>query len=114
MEVTVKVLSSTREKLKSLKKNLGLKSVDAVINHLLKPPVDAEEEERADESEPSEAQERPPKRKKLVRAPLYSFELLVERHEMIEYYTGFPEQHVRLLVRRLQEVGFDAARLRLS
>lgn len=105
MSTTVWISPATKAELKILKASLGLKSMDAVLQHLLTllgaagAPV---EPSGSDESEQGAAREG---RKKLVRKPLFSFEKLIDRHEMLEYYTGLDESGVRLLIRRFMEVS---------
>lgn len=104
MTTTIWVSAGTKAELKKLKAHHGLKSVDDVISMLIserEDPRDMDSGVRSDEEPPLEPQQ---KRKKLVREPLFSFQELADRHEMMEYYTGFPEAHVRLLIKRLQEV----------
>jgi len=101
----VAVSLATLEKLKSLKVSLTLKNMDEVINHLIDPPSASREEAASSSSEDGGGEAPQKKRKKNVREPLFSFEDLAERHEMLEYYTGFDESAIRLLIRRLDEVG---------
>lgn len=42
------------------------------------------------------------KRRVDVRKPLYSFEVLKERRDMLEYYTGLDESTLRMLIDRLE------------
>ncbi len=100
----VEVSLETREKLKEKKDELGLRSVDAVVQHLLAGPQDDGEEESPSGNEGEDSGE-PVKRRKInVREPLYSLELLSERARMLEYYTGFDRPAVDLLIRRFGEV----------
>lgn len=100
----VTVSSDTLKKLKTRKDKLGLKSMDALLAHLLSPPSESGEEVSSSVGE-DEARGAPPrKRKKNVREPLFSFEELINRHEMLEYYTGLDKCAFELLVKRLGEV----------
>lgn len=104
MSTHVKVSEEVRAKLKSLKGTLGLRSVDAVIEHLLSPPPSSVEHvsEGDDAADvPAVPQKR---RKKNVRPPLFSFSALADRAGMLEYYTGFDEIQLRMLIGHVNEV----------
>ncbi len=102
---SVEVTAATREMLKTKKAQLGLRSVDAVIQHLCANFRD-EVEERSSSSSEGEASDEPARRRHInVREPLYSLEILGERDGMVEYYTGFDRPTVNLLIRRIQEVS---------
>jgi hypothetical protein len=105
VKATIEVDAQTRDALKKLKNELGLKNMDEVINHLMSPHSASREEAASSSSEDGGGEAPQKKRKKHVREPLFSFEDLAERHEMLEYYTGFDESAIRLLIRRLGEVG---------
>ena len=105
MTQQVKVSTVTLDALKKLKKDHSLKSIDAVMQRLLNPPSESNVSDLSDSSEASASEAPQKKRKKHVREPLFSFEDLAERDKMLEYYTGFDESAIRLLIRRLGEVG---------
>jgi hypothetical protein len=100
----VEVSRETREKLKEKKDELGVRSVDAVIQHFLSGPQDDGEEESSSDNEGEDSGEPEKRRKVNVREELYSLEILSEREGMLEYYTGFDRSDVDLLVRRFSEV----------
>ncbi len=100
--IKVKVASETRVELNNLKEELGLPSVDSVIQRLLASFQLAEARFDAEPSPGGDRAERGKKRRVDVRKPLYSFELLAERRDMLEYYTGLDESAFRELLRRLQ------------
>jgi hypothetical protein len=102
--LSVQVTAETLTKLKNLKQELGLRSVDAVIQHLCSGSQDEMEEDSSSNSEGEDAGE-PVKRRSDVREPLYSLEILAERPGMLEYYTGFDRPAVDLLIRRFSEVS---------
>jgi hypothetical protein len=103
----VEVSRETREKLKEKKDELGVRSVDAVIQHFLSGPQDDGEEESSSDNEGEDSGE-PEKRRRIdVREPLYSLEILAERPGMLEYYTGFDRPTVDLLIRRFSEVRLE-------
>ena len=104
-KATIEVSAGTRDALKKLKKDLSLKSMDEVINHLIDPPSAPREEAACSSSEESGGEAPQKRRKKNVREPLFSFDQLADRHEMLEYYTGFDESAIRPLITRLDEVG---------
>ena len=105
----VEVSRETREKLKEKKDELGLRSVDAVILHILSGPQ-GEGEDGSSSSSGDEDVGEPVKRRKInVREPLYSLEILSEREGMLEYYTGFDRSEVDLLIRRFSEVRRELA-----
>ena len=105
----VEVSIETREKLKEKKEELGLRSVDAVVQHFLAGSQDEGEEESSSSSEGDDDGE-PVKRRRIdVREALYSLEILDERPGMLEYYTGFDRPAVDLLIRRFSEVSLGRA-----
>jgi predicted CopG family antitoxin len=100
----IKVKNETLEKLKNLKEKKKLKSIDIVIQHLISNVEEPNEEDFSIDRE-EEVEEMPQGGRKMnVREPLFTFEKLVDRHEMMEYYTGFDESAVRILILKLQEV----------
>lgn len=105
MSTTLRVTEATKQELKNLKTSLGLGSVDDVIHHLLTRQSSAVEEPSGDSGVADKGGEPPRKRRRDVRPPLFSFDILTERREMLEYYTGFGEEAVQLLVERLSEVS---------
>ena len=105
MVTHVKVEESTRDRLNLFKTAHGLKSVDSVIVFLLDhfadqdaaPPVDAEPQ-----AAPAVPQG---KREIRTRDPLFSYDSFVERHGMMEHYTGQDQASFDLIVKRLEEVS---------
>jgi hypothetical protein len=67
-------------------------------------PGDEGEEDGSNSDEEEEEEEEGRRRKRNVREPLFSWEVLEERAEMLEYYTGFSKDDVKVLINRLQEV----------
>ncbi len=104
MATHVKVTKVTRDKLKILKRDLKAPSVGAVIAGLLDPPASEAEESSASGSDAEGRDEPVKRRRKDVREPLYSYEALAERRGMLQYYTGFDQNTVDLLIRRIREV----------
>ncbi len=102
---TIKVLPETNEKLKKLKEQYGLRSVDAVIERLVSESKGKRQREEAVENGEEASSSPELKRKILVRDPLYSYEKMKERDGMLHYYTGFDESAIELLLRRFKEVG---------
>jgi hypothetical protein len=101
---TITVSSSSAEIWKKLKARFKAKSSDALMLILANVQPFVEEDVlsssgASDESEPPQK-----KRRKNVREPLFSFEELAERHEMLKYYTGLDKAAIDLLVKRLEEV----------
>jgi hypothetical protein len=104
MTTHVKVSRAVHDMLKGKKDELGLRSVDAVIQHLCSDSQDGMEEDPPANSDGEDVGE-PVKRRRIdVREPLYSLEILAERPGMLEYYTGFDRVAVDLLIRRFREV----------
>ena len=102
----VRVSLDTLALLEERKKELGLRSVDAVIQRLCANSVDASQEGPASESD-GEGGIAPQKRRRIdVRDALYSLEILTERRGMLEYYTGFDRPAVDLLTKRFREVSW--------
>lgn len=102
----VRVSLDTLALLEKRKKELGLRSVDAVIQQLCVRSRDASEEGPASESD-GEGGIAPQKRRRIdVRDALYSLEILSERRGMLEYYTGFDRPAVDLLIKRFREVSW--------
>jgi len=99
MSTTVKISDASKKKLKKLKEDLKLRSVEAVIIYLLKYPSASDASDRSDSSSSSEEEEAPKKRKKNVRGPLFSFEEIDEREGMLEYYTGMSRSAVKLVIK---------------
>ena len=62
--------------------------------------ADAMQDDGDDEEEPAK------RRKRNVRGPLYSLDLLSERDGMLQYLTGFTRTDIDLLTSRLREVVF--------
>ena len=98
------ISTATLEKLGNVKKEYGFKNMNVVLEYLLSLPRDpvpkvAEDEERDGEWEAPEK-----RRKKDVRPPLYSMSELAKRRGMLEFYTGFDLETIKLLIRRLEEV----------
>jgi hypothetical protein len=107
MTTHVKVAHSTMELLKNLKISGGHKSVDAVIISLINGGVESGEESPSSLSDVDGEPEENRRRKRNVREPLFSWEVLLERHEMLEYYTGFNKDDVKVLIDRLEEVRVE-------
>ena len=102
----VRVSLDTLALLEERKKELGLRSVDAVIQRLCANSVDASQVGPASESD-GEGGIAPQKRRRIdVRDALYSLEILTERRGMLEYYTGFDRPAVDLLTKRFREVSW--------
>ena len=109
MTTHVKVTHAVKDLLKDKKDELGLRSVDAVIQHLCASSQGEGEGDSSSSSGDEDADE-PVKRRKInVREELYSLEILSEREGMLEYYTGFDRSEVDLLVRRFSEVRRERA-----
>jgi len=104
MSEQAKVSSETLEKLKKLKKDLSLKSIDAVIQHLLacREGSDKDAAEELDSEEEVQGPEK--RRKKNVRDPLFSFKILEDRPEMLEFYTGYDGKRILMITDRLAQV----------
>lgn len=100
----LKVSAETHAMLKELKKETKAKSVDAVIHELLSRPIGGAAQDGGSGSEPEARPEAANKRKKNVRDALYSFEILLDRPEMLEFYTGFDKGQVERLIKWLTEV----------
>lgn len=104
MSVQAKVSSETLEKLKKLKKDLNLKSIDIVIQHLLA-CLEGSDKGAAEDLDSEEEVQGPEKRRKInVRPPLFSFEILEDRPEMLEFYTGYDKKRILMLTHRLAQV----------
>ena len=109
MTTHVKVTHAVKDLLKDKKDELGLRSVDAVIQHLCASSQGEGEGDSSSSSGDEDADE-PVKRRKInVREELYSLEILSEREGILEYYTGFDRSEVDLLVRRFSEVRRERA-----
>ncbi len=91
MATTVKVSHRVKAMLKERKKKLGLKSMDEVLEQLLKEPGDAEDADdvvvarrkRARVAEEEEENERVPQ--------LFSYETLAQEEKAIKYFTGLKQ-----------------------
>ena len=100
--IKVKVSDATRAELKKLKSELKLPNVDSVIQRLLASDRQAEEPPDVEHS-PDFGAAGPEKKRRIdVREPLYSFDTLKERRDMLEYYTGLDESTLRMLMDRLK------------
>ena len=107
MRTHVSVSTDSKEKLENLKASLGLRSVDAVIQHLCSSPVDVVEDVAVG-GDDAGGRDEPARRRRIdVREPLYSLEILAERRGMLEYYTGFDRHTVDLLIRRIGEASLS-------
>ena len=104
VKTTIEVSALTRDTLKKLKKELSLKNMDEVINHLINPPSASMEEVASSSSEVDGGEAPQKRRKKNVREPLFSYEELADRHEMLEYYTGFDKDAIDILIKHFEEV----------
>jgi hypothetical protein len=105
MTTHVKVSNAVNDLLKEKKRELGLPSADAVIQHLCAGSQDEVEQDPSSSGEVEDVGE-PVKRRRIdVQEPLYSLEILSERRGMLEYYTGFDRPAVDLLIRRFSEVS---------
>lgn len=100
--IKVKVSDTTRAELKKLKGELGLPSVDSVFQCLLAGYRRAGEPSYRDPNPAVDAAGPEKKRRIDVRESLYSFEVLKERRDMLEYYTGLDESTLRMLMDRLE------------
>ena len=90
-----------------LKKKFSAKSADALIlefeKRLLGVP-DPEKGAAEDLDSEEEVQGPEKRRKKNVRPPLFSFKILEERPEMLEFYTGYDGKRILMLTDRLAQV----------
>ncbi len=107
MTIHVKVSHVVHDMLKEKKDELGLRSVDAVIQHLCSGFQDGVEEDPSSNSDGEDVGKVVKRRRIDVREPLYSQEILAERPGMLEYYTGFDRPAVDLLIRRFSEVSLE-------
>ena len=103
---SVEVSVATRELLKEKKKEFGVHSIDAVIQHLCLSSKDRVEEVPSSGSDGEDVGEPAKKRRIDVRDALYSLEILTERRGMLEYYTGFDRPAVDLVTKRFREVSW--------
>ena len=78
VETTIKVSTETRDALKQLKRDLGLKNMDGVINHLFGSHSASIKEAASRSSEEDGGEDPQKKRKKNVREPLFSFKDLTD------------------------------------
>ena len=102
---SLRLSDAVNDELKKQVKASEHKTVDAFLSSLFFPNLADSEGAPSSSSEESGGEAPQKKRKKNVREPLFSFEDLAERDKMLEYYTGFDESAIRLLIRRLGEVG---------
>ena len=94
----------TVEKLKKKKKELDVKSIDAVLQWWLddSPDTSARVCDKEGEEEVQEGEQK--KRKINTQEKLVSLEILTERPGALEYYTGFGRAEVDWLIRQFREV----------
>jgi hypothetical protein len=88
-------------------KKFSAKSADALILEFEKRllGVLAPEKDAAHDLDSEEEVQGPEKRrKKNVRDPLFSFKILAERPEMLEFYTGYDGKRILMLTDRLAQV----------
>jgi len=104
MRTHISVSNEIHKKLNNLKASLGLRSVDAVVEHLIALSEHESEHVSADSSNVEGLDEAVRRRRIDVRDPLYSFEILAARRGMLDYYTGFDRPAIELLIRRIGEV----------
>ena len=104
-KTTIEVSPGTAEKLKEEKISRRLKSLDAVIQTFLPHPQGGGEEAHAEAPVQDDSPGEKKKRKKNVRDPLYSSELIDEREGMLKHLTGFERPEVEKLTKRFKEVG---------
>ena len=103
---TIKVTKETSEKLKVLKEQYGLPSMDALLQCMVLSGTEKGASISAN-GDMDEARDEPPKKRRIdVRDALYSLEILTERRGMLEYYTGFDRPAVDLLIKRFREVSW--------
>jgi hypothetical protein len=103
---TIEVSAETHKMLKDLKRDSSHKNMDSVIQSLLSDPPEPMEEDSGEEQEHEEPAEPARKRRKDVRLPLFSFEILEGRRDMMEYYTGFSREQVILIIKTCAKVPF--------
>ncbi len=101
----LQVTADVHEKLKKRKAALGLSSIDAVIQQLLEPQPIAVEDAPVDGRDGNDGEVPARRRRRDVREPLYSLDILDARRGMLEYYTGFDRPAVELLIRRIEEAS---------
>ena len=102
---TIDVERTLLEKLKKLKADNGLKTTSDAVKLLLDHYSGRGQVVASDDDEGDDSGE-PEKRRKInVMPPLYSLNIMEERHEMVEYYTGFDVPTVELLIRQFSEVS---------
>ena len=104
---TVKLSRSRIEKLKNLKRELKVSSLDEVVATLVDDFDEAEEDDAANDEPEEELPSAQKKRKKLVRPPLLSLSAMLERDGMLRYYTGLDKGTVEIVISEIKaiEVG---------
>jgi hypothetical protein len=103
-ETTLKLKSETLEKLKTKKTEVKAKSMDALLQWLLREELAQEAPVPAEKPEQDENPGAQKRRKIFVAEPLYSMEALRQRRGMFEYLTSFDEAEIQLLIKRFSEV----------
>jgi hypothetical protein len=112
MKASVEVKASTRDLLKQKKEDLGVRSVDEVIVHLLgqrEGEVDADGGERAGRkraraAEDNEENDRVPQ--------LFSYETLVQEEKAIKYFTGLNQSCMEWVVKAMVDAVRPFVRFR--
>lgn len=114
---TVTISAASKIVWEKLKKKFSAKSADALILEFEKRllGVLAPEKDAAHDLDSEEEVQGPEKRrKKNVRDPLFSFKILAERPEMLEFYTGYDGKRILMLTDRLAQVHISLSFLFFS
>lgn len=104
---TVTISASSKEVWEKLKKKFSAKSSDALVADLREQLLDLIEPDKDVVNDPDseeEVQGPEKRRKKNVRPPLFSFKILEDRPEMLEFYTGYDGKRILMLTDRLAQV----------
>lgn len=104
MTTHIRVSREQAEELEKVRVSLSLKSVSAVIQHLLSDEVHESSDDAAEISDDNSAGEGRRLRKINVRPALYSLDSVSERVGMLDYLTGFDRPAVDLMIKRIEEV----------
>lgn len=101
---TVKLSRSRIEKLKNLKRELEVSSLDEVVASLVDDFDEVEEEDAANDEPEEELPSAQKKRKKLVQPPLLSLSAMLERNGMLRYYTGLDEGTIEIVISEIKAI----------